>query len=279
MSRTVDRRLVILIVGLLAMTAALTGFSLTHRSHQAAPPWLPNVVACRDTPMTHVHDPGRLVVRGNCGSESGTVKNVRLVSAYDDLKITIAADTRLLPYLGRANNGLVVADVIATDQASVVIPPVGSHITAWGAWVLDKASKTHQLLPAYFINIDELHAGSTVLAGQSTEKAGPGPRRSLKLTVTAPSRVSVGSRIDVTIRAQWLQDRRRTPASEIRLFTEMTTKDGVGVRWKATMTHTTGMAVLHLVAIQVPASYILTVYAAPSRQSVSAAAAIEVTKT
>lgn len=277
--RTLDRGLIIISVGLLAVTAALTGFSLTHRSHQAAPPWLPNVVACRDAPMTHVHDPGRLTVRGQCASVSGTVKSVQLVSAYDDLKITIIPDARLLPFLDKANNGLVVADLIATDQARVVIPPVDSHITAWGAWVFDKASKTTQLLPAYFVNIDQLHAGSAVLAGESTEKQGPAPRRTLKLAVTAPGRVSVGSRIDVTIRAQWLQDRRLTPASEIRLFTEMTTKDGRGVRWKATMTHTTGLAVLHLVAIQVPTSYTLTVYAAPSQQSVSATAAIEVTKT
>lgn len=277
--RFLNRRLIIISMAVLATTAALTGFSLTHRSHQTVPPWLPNVVACRAAPMTHVHDPGRLTVRGKCASVSGTVKSVRLVSAYDDLKITIVPDAKLLPFLGRANNGLVVADVIATDQASVVIPAVDSHVTAWGSWVLDKASKTTQLLPAYFINIDQQHAGSTVLAGRSTEKQGPAPRRSLRLTVTAPGRVPVGGRIDVTIRAQWLQDRRLTPASEIRLFTEMTTKDGLGVRWKATMTHTTGLAVLHLVAIQVPASYRLTVYAAPSGQSVSAAAAIEVTRT
>jgi hypothetical protein len=277
--RTIDRRLIFLITGLLAMSAALTGFSLTHRSHQAVPPWLPNAVGCREAPMTHVHDPGRLIVRGRCASVSGTVTSVRTVSAYDDLKITIVPDAQLRPFLDKANNGVVVVDLIATDQASVVIPPVDSHITAWGAWVLDKASKTTQLLPAYFINIDQLHAGSTVLAGRSTEKQGPPPRRSLKLTITAPARVPVGGRIDVTIRAQWLQDRRLIPASEIRLFTEMTTKDGLGVRWKATMTHTTGLAVLHLVAIQVPASYTLTVYAAPSRQSVSATAVIEVSKT
>jgi hypothetical protein len=277
--RTVDRRWVILGAGLLAVLVGLTAFSLTRRSHQAAPPWLPNVVACRDAPMAHVHDPSRLVVKGRCATVSGTVKSVRMVSAYDDLKITIIPDAHLLPYLTKADHGVVVADIIATDQASVAIPPVDSRITVWGSWVLDRASKATQLLPAYFVNIDELHAGSTVLTGQSTEKPGPPPRRSLKLSVTAPKRVSVGSRIDVTIRARWLQDRLLKPASQVRLFTEMTTKDGLGVRWKATMTHTTGLAVLHLVAIQVPASYTLTVYAAPSQQSVSATAVIDVTKT
>jgi hypothetical protein len=277
--KTVDRRLIILGAVLLAVIAGLTAFTLTHRSTRAAPPWLPNVVACRDAPMTHVHDPGRLIVKAKCSTVSGTVKTVRMVSAYDDLKITIVPDAKLLPFLRKADNGVVVADIIATDQASVVIPPVDSRITAWGTWVLDKASKTSQLLPAYHLNIDQLHATSTVLTGRSTEKHGPPPHRDLKLSLTAPKRVSVGSRIDVTIQAQWLQNRLLKPASQIRLFTEMTTKDGLGIRWKATMTHTSGVAVLHLVAIGVPASYTLTVYAAPSRQSASTTAVIEVTKT
>ncbi|MEO6501355.1 MAG: hypothetical protein ABIQ09_05535 [Jatrophihabitantaceae bacterium] len=277
--KPVDRRWIIAGAVLLLMITMPAALTLTHRSDQAAPPWVPNVIPCREAPMTHVHDPGRLIVRSNCATVSGTVKSVRMVSAYDDLKITIIPDDRLLSFLSKANNGVVVADIIATDQASVLIPSVDSHITAWGIWVLDKASKTNQLLPAYYINIDQLNAGSTVISGKSEEKRGPPPRRTLRLSVAAPARVSVGSRIDVTIKASWLQDQLLKPASQIRLFTEMATKDGVGVRWKATMTHTTGMAILQLVAIQIPATYTLTVYAAPSQQPVSATAVIEVTKT
>lgn len=276
--RAADRRLIRTGAGLLAVLVGVTAFSLTPRSRQAAPPWLPNVVACRDAPMAHVHHPGRLIVKGRCATVSGTVKSVQMVDAYDDVKITLVPDANVLPFLNRANNGVVVADIIATDQASVVIPPVDSRITAWGSWVLDRASKATELLPAYFISIDQLHAGSTLLTGESTEKRGPPPRRSLTLSVTAPKRVSVGSRIDVTIRARWFQDRLFKPASQIRLFTEMTTKDGRGVRWKAAMTHTTGLAVLHLVAIQMPATYTLTVYAAPSHQPVTATAVIDVAR-
>jgi len=276
--RTFDQRLMTLSVGLLVVITSLTAFSLSRRPDGTSPPWLPNVVACRAVPMAHVHDPGRLTVKAPCATVSGTVKSVQLVSAYDDLKITMIPDPKVLPLLRKENNGMLVADIIATDQAGAVIPPVGSRITAWGAWVLDKASKTAQLLPVYHINIDQPHVGAAVLAGRSVEKQGPPPSRTLQLSVTAPRRVAVGSRIDATIRARWLQDRFLKPASEIRLFAEMTTQDGRGVRWKATMTHTSGLAVLHLVAIQVPATYTLTVYAAPSHQQVSAATVIEVAR-
>ena len=144
-------------VGLLAVLTGLTAFSMNPRSHPTGPPWLPNVVACRDVPMTHVHDPGRLLVRSRCATVSGTVKSVRMVSAYDDLKVTVIPDAQLLPFLNKANNGVVVADIIATDQTSVVIPPVDSRITAWGTWVTDKASKITQLLPAYYISIDQFY--------------------------------------------------------------------------------------------------------------------------
>ncbi len=277
--RMPSRRLIVLAGVLLALIVATGAFALTRLPTRAAPPWVANVAGCRGTPMDHVHNPTRLVVMGRCSTMSGTVKSVQLVAAYDDLKITIVPDSHLRRYLKKANNGVVVADIIATDQASVVIPPVDSHVTAWGTWVLDKASKTTQLLPAYHLNVDRLHAGSSVIIGQSSEKHGPPPRRELQLSITAPSRVRVGDRIDVTIQARWLQDRLLKPASQVRLFAEMAAKNGVGVRWKATMTHTNGLAYLHLVAIQVPAVYTLTIYAAPSQQPVSATAVIEITKT
>ena len=276
--RLFNKRLIV-IVGLLVVVAAgTTAFALNHFSTKTNPPWVGNV-ACRESPMTHVHDPGRLTVMSKCATVTGTVKKVQLVAAYDDLKITIVPDAHLLGYLKKANNGVVVADIIATDQASVTIPPVDSRITAWGTWVLDKATKTTQLLPTYQVTVQQLHATSNVVSGASSEKHGPPPRRQLQLSVKAPNRVPVGGRIDVTFQARWLQDRLLKPASQIRLFTEITDSKGSGVRWKATMTHTNGAAVIHLVAIQVPAAYTLTVYAAPSGQAVSASTAIEVTKT
>jgi hypothetical protein len=275
---SVSRKVIALAAALVAVLALSGLLVLRQLSERTAPPWLAGVTSCRDTPMAHVHDPRRLVVIGKCATLSGTVKSVQLISAYDDVKVTVVADAKVSPYLRKSNHGLFVADIIATDQTSVVTPPVDSRITAWGTWVLDKASKTTRLLPAYYVRVDQLHAGSTVRTGQSLEKHGPRPERQLQLSLVAPHRVPVGGRIDVLIKARWLQERLLKPASEIRLFTEMTTKENIGVRWKATMTHTDGVAALHLVAIQVPATYTLTVYAAPSHQAVTATAVIEVSK-
>jgi hypothetical protein len=88
----------------------------------------------------------------------------------------------------------------------------------------------------------------------------------------------VGGEIHAVIRAQWSLFGSLSSASQVRLFTEMTTPDGSGVRWKAIETDTRGIANLRLVAIQVPATYQLKVYAAPSRQAVVAQTSVKVAK-
>jgi hypothetical protein len=216
--------------------------------------------------MDHVHNPQRLTLLNSCATVTGTVKGVKLVAAYDDLKITLEPDKATQHYLPKGNKGLLVADVIATDQAQVAAPPVGSGITAWGSWVLDKATKSTQLLPTYRIEINQPEGPLTVLSGSSVEKRGPPVARSLKVSVKTNGKVVIGARIDIDIQAQWLQKGVLIPAAQIRLFTEMTTAEGVGVRWKAVMTDTRGRATLQLVSIQKPAQYMLSVYATPSQQ-------------
>ncbi|MDT4928920.1 MAG: hypothetical protein QOF92_1787 [Pseudonocardiales bacterium] len=275
----VNRRLIIIVVGIVAAGLATIGtVAATQWAPQADPPWVGDHSTCRTTPTTHVHNPKRLEMLNPCATFRGRVQSVRLVSAYDDLKVTIVPDDNLRSYLRKANNGLLVADIIATDQATITVPPVGSRITAWGAWMLDKATKTTQLLPTYRIVINQLKSGSSTLSGHSVEKSGPPIKRLLQLAVKTSNRVVVGGRIDAPIQARWLEGHRLKPASQIRLFVEMTTADGTGVRWKATMTDTRGSAVIHLVAIQAPAAYTLTIYAAESGQPVSATARIQVTK-
>jgi hypothetical protein len=217
-----------------------------------------------------------LALISNCSTVTGTVRSVRFVPAFDDLKITMVPDRSIRSYLRPDNHGVVVADVIATDQARLQAPAVGSRISVSGAWVLDKATKAAMLLPAYRITV--LHADETVIRGQSQELHGPAIPKRLRLQAAAPRRVPVGGWIDVTVRARWLYLGALSPASQVRLFAEMTEPDGTGVRWKATMTNTLGVATLHLVAIQVPGRYVLTVYSAPSHQSVTARVQIDVAR-
>jgi len=263
---------------LAALVLGTVVFVVARQSQPNGPVWQGDLTECRSAPMTHVHNPQRLEILAPCSALSGTVVRVDYVSAYDDLKVVIDPDDSVKPFLGVANGGLVVADVIATDQIDVTSPPVGSHVTVWGTWVRDKATKASMMLPAYRIDIVQLPSEGAILRGESVPKGGPAPQRELRLAVKAPKKVVVGGMIDVFLEARWRQGGPDQPASEIRLFAEMTTPDGVGVRWKAAMTDTRGRSVLHLVAIQVPSPYTLTVYAAPSGNAVTATVPILVTK-
>ena len=263
---------------LAALVLVTVAFVVVRQSQPPTPSWLGDLGGCRTTPLAHVHDPQRLELLATCSTVTGTVTGVDYVAAYDDLKITIRPDAEPASFLDEANQGLLVADVIATDQMAVAAPPVGSQVTVWGSWVRDKATRTTMVLPAYRIEVNQRPSDTSVITGESVEKHGPAPRRELRLSARADPKVVVGGRIDVILEARWLQGRRHRPASQIRLFTEMTTAEGLGVRWKATMTDTRGIAVLHLVAIQAPGPYTLTVYATPSGQPVTATVSLDVSR-
>lgn len=276
MRRLLPRPLVVGAVALAAVLVAVLATITFRASAAGGPAWVGNLDQCRSNPMAHVHDPSRVEIKKNCATFTGTVKSVRFVPAFDDVKITLAPTPDMRSYLPAANRGVLVADVIATDQATVDVPTVGSRISASGAWVFDKATKTTMLLPTYRIVVQ--HPGSTVIRGHSSPRQGPVGARQLRLSVSTPRRVAVGGEIAVDIHAQWSSFGRTSPASQIRLFTEMTTPDGVGVRWRAAETDTRGVASFHLVAIQVPAVYSLTVYAAPSKLSASTTTEVKVAK-
>lgn len=265
-----------LVVVVAVVVAGVATMAFRAVGPDTAPAWVGDRAGCRADAMAHVHDPTRLVLRQTCSTFTGTVRKVEFVPAFDDVKITVVPSDSMRAYLPAANHGVLVADVIATDQATVSIPPVGSKVSLWGAWVEDRATKTAMLLPTYRIEVDS--PGDTVIRGHSVPGQGPVGPRQLRLTVAAPSRVVVGGEIRVQIHAQWSSFGKLTDASQIRLFAEMDTPDGVGVRWHAAQTDTQGMADLSLVAIQVPAVYTLTVYAAPSKLAVSSSTQIKIAK-
>ena len=283
MRRLVTGRWLVVDIVVLAAVIALAVVAVIRQSQPAGPPWIGDQSGCRRPPMEHVHDPQRLQLLASCSTVSGVVTDLHYVAAFDDLKVTITPDEDLTAFLDEANQGRLVLDVIATDQASVGVPAIGSRVTAWGSWVQDKATHATMMLPVYRMDMDRQ---SDHVRGESIERHGPAPDRELRLTARASGKVVVGGRLDVFLQTTWLHDGRAEPASEIRLFSEMTTasgggvhwKTGVGVRWKAAMTDTRGIAVLHLVAIQVPGPYLLTVYAAPSGQAVTATVPIKIAK-
>ena len=271
------RRPVVLVASVLAAALVAVVLAVVARGNTVVgPTWAGDINGCRANPMQHVHDPHRLTLLNRCSTVSGTVRSVRFVPAFDDVRITMVPDEKTRGSLAAANHGLLVADVIATDQARVRAPARGSQVTVWGAWVLDKATKTTMLLPAYRIAVT--HRDETVIRGHSHELHGPSLGKQLKLHVTAPRRVPVGGQLDITVRAQWLYIGVLSPAPQVHLFTEMTAGDGTGVRWKAAMTDALGVVTMHLVAIQVPGTYAVTVYGAPAHQSVAAKVVVKVAR-
>ncbi|MCW2762550.1 MAG: hypothetical protein JWR85_2751 [Marmoricola sp.] len=266
------------LVGAVALVTALAAVAtavVVKSDPQTAPPWRGSLDGCRTNAMAHVHDPSRLELMQTCSTFTGVVKAVRLVPAYNDVKITLTPTGDMDSFLPAANKGVLVADVIATDYARVGLPAEGSRVSVWGAWVHDKATKTAMLLPAYRIAVE--HAGSEVIRGQSTDKHAPPVPRQLRLQASAQPLVTVGGEVLVNIRARWSQFGALSPASQVRLFLEMTTPDGVGVRWKAAETDTRGVATVHMVAIQVPATYSLTVYAISANPPISVRTPVRVT--
>lgn len=259
----------IALAAVVGVTAAVLGF---RSRAEVAPPWRGDLTGCRQDPMAHVHHPSRLALLGRCATVTGTVRGIRLETAYDDLKIVIAPDPAYRGYLRPGNRDTLVADVIATDLPRVPKPAPGTHVTVSGAWVLNRAKDTVELHPAYRIVAP---GERSTPFGETAAKHG---RAVLELAVDAPAKVPVGRRMDAFVHARWVRGDERRPASQVRLFAELTTVDGTGVRWRSLRTDTRGAAVMHLLAVTVPGPYRLTVYATPAGRDTTAAAHLTVTR-
>lgn len=144
--------------------------------------------------------------------------------------------------------------MIPPDVPGVRIPHPGEHVTVYGAWVIDKASHTAEIHPAW-----QIHARAPTLGPRHPAPLHRDQR--LALAVRVPAAVPVGARLDVHTHARWVIHGRSRPASQVRLFTELTSAAGRGVRWKAAMTDTLGAATMPLVALDVPGPFTVTVYA------------------
>ena len=276
---TFFRKSSLLVLGVVLLLIAGAGvLLLTRTSARGNPAWVGDRSDCPSTPLTHVHDPKRIRVLSRCSTVTGRVQQARVDSAYDDLKITVLPDANFRSYLRPENKGVVVADVIATQLPQIAAPPVGSEVVVSGAWVFDKASKSVQLLPVYRLVVGKVDPAAAGLSGHSVERHGPPVVRTLRFTVATAKAVVVGNRLSVAVKATWLTGKLVTPASQVRLFAEMTTADGTGVRWKAAMTDVRGLANINLVTIQVPAAYKLTVYAAEYGQPISESTQVQVKK-
>jgi hypothetical protein len=243
-----------------AVLVAVVSLRMWEGPPESTVPPVPAAGDCRDAPMTHVHDPGRFTVLANCVVISGTLTASRLESAFLDQKAAVTVDREYQKFLPPQNSGRLIVDVIPTDIPTVELPARGTHADFYGAWVLNRATKAVELHPTWKVVLSR--ADKQLIRGSSErDPADLHVGQTLKLDLRLPESVTVGAPISVDVDARW-QTKQGTsqPASQARMFLEMTDADGTGVRWKALRTNTLGRASADLLTLQVPGTYQATLY-------------------
>jgi hypothetical protein len=242
------RPIPISILALSTVVSVALGWLLLSLRPVAVPGWEGGAVSCRDDPLVHVHHPTRFSLEARCASISGTVKRVKLVEAFGDVKISVRPDANYKAFLREGNRGIVIAAVIPPDQPIVSIPSPGEHATFYGAWVVDRAQDAVELHPAWHIRSD----GRRVLVPA---------RPVLDVHLGTPKSISIGEPLPLWVTVTTSTGGRRRQVSEVRLFAELTSASYGGVDWEAGLTNTRGSEKLVFVALQIPGKYTITLYA------------------
>lgn len=246
------------LVAVLALGVTTISMGLSSSPTSTVPP-VPPAADCRKAPMAHVHDPARFTVLADCVAVSGTLTSARLEAAFLDEKAAVSLDSKYERFLRPENRGRLVVDVIPTDIGNVVLPANGTHATFYGAWVLNRATKAVELHPTWKVVMAPT-AKRQVNGSSEGDPAQLHAHQTLVVSVRAPKSVTVGDAVIIKVAATWQAKGKSEPASQVRMFLEMTDHNGNGVRWKAFRTNTLGNGSIKLVTIQVPGTYLTTVY-------------------
>jgi len=179
-------------------TDAATGSPAADAANTAAP--APS--GCLSDPMEHVYNPDRLVVLSKCVLVAGTVEVIRS-EADGDYHVLIHLDAGQTcggqDCLNAANvsqqhGDLVVEPVCEhtitqTDAESacagyhnsLAVPPIGSHTTVLGPWVLDRDHGWNEIHPA------EMFGDSPMSANAAPAAAPPPPAPATTFAVSITS--------------------------------------------------------------------------------------------
>jgi len=198
----------------------------------------------------HVQQPTRLQLVSESVAVSGVVERVTYNPYDGDHKVYVKLDPQYEHLLRPSNNGLLVAEVIATDEPTVYIPQPGEHATFHGPLVLDRGHDHWvEIHPCWLITTDSI--------------TGPlEPRRTLRVEVEASEEVVVGRPWPVAIRVVPAHDGDGSAVNGVHLFLELISAVGVTVRWKAARTNMLGEAVVRLASLVRAGEYTLYVHAA-----------------
>lgn len=205
--------------------------------------------------FAHVHQPTRLQLVSESVSVSGVVERTTYNPYDGDHKVYVKLDPQYEHLLRPTNDGLLVAEVIATDEPTVYIPQPGEHATFHGPLVLDRGHyHWAEIHPCWLITTDSI--------------TGPlEPRRTFRVEVEAPEEVVVGRPWPVAVRAVSEHEGDGSAVNGVHLFLELIAATGVTVRWKAARTNMLGEALVRIASLVRAGEYTLHVHAAKGQDT------------
>lgn len=220
---------------------------------------------CLPNTTSHVYRPERLTRVAECVSVSGIARNASYNPYDGDSKIHVEPDPQYRHLLAASNNGLLVVEVIPTDEPKVYLPKVGEHATFYGPMVLDRGHDHWvEIHPCWLITTQEIQ-------GQLT------PRSTLDVHIDAPEAVAVGQQLRMPVRVESTVSGAREAVSQAHLFIELVSKQGVMLDWAAGSTNTLGNVTLSLASLVRAADYTLNVFATKGRDTGTAEVPIRIT--
>ncbi len=244
---------VVVVIGALAASAWSRGRDTATASAPTAPAWRPGTTGCRRAVFDHVHHPTRLILLARCSTARGVVQAVKYQPQDGDWEVRLAPDAESARSLPKVNRGVLVARVIPTDLGHVALPAVGDRADVYGAWVLNK-NRSY---------LAEMHPAWAIAVRGGPTRTRPAPmRRPLRVSVDAPDSSGVGELLPLRTSATTPSRRGEArPEGQVQLFVELTAGSGRAVDWKAATTNTLGAVTINMVALHVPGSYVVNVYA------------------
>jgi hypothetical protein len=183
-------------------------------------------------------------------SISGIVHSANYNPYDGDTKVLVKPDSQYRHLLAPSNNGLLVVEVVATDEPKVYIPVVGEHATFYGSMVLDRGHNHWvEIHPCWLITTQEIQ--------------GPlATRQALDVLVDPPEPLPVGERLRIPVRVETEIDGTRQKVSQAHLFLEIISAQGVMIDWAAGSTNTLGIETLSLASLVRANDYTVRIFAA-----------------
>jgi len=249
-----------------AAVAAACGGESAAQNVPLVPTLNASLPYCLPDTTSHVYRPERLAPVAECVSISGIARTVRYNPYNGDSKLLVEPDPQYRHLLAASNNGLLVVEVIPTDEPKVYLPKEGEHATFYGPMVLDRGHDHWvEVHPCWLITTQEIQG---LLA----------PRQTLNVHIDAPEELPVGQQLRMPLSVESTASGTGVPVSQAHLFIELVSERGVMLDWAAGSTNTLGNVTLSLASLVHAADYTLRVFATKGRDTGTIEVPVRVTR-